>query len=181
MTNHSTHAENRLSPAAEDERDLRPDAARKRLQECESQGEACEVVREIVSNLLGCEEMAVFELDARDKRPSLVWSFGVETKSIHFRELCPDARFSRLLSGHTCVNERHVDGGDFQHKRAATACVPILLEGRTAGVLLLVRMLPQKANIDELDHGVLAVVSKEAGRPLFGHRACSLGKSERKR
>jgi hypothetical protein len=181
LTNHSTHAENRLSPATEDARDLRPEAARKRLQECESQGEACEVVREIVSNLLGCEEMAVFELDAKNKRPSLVWSFGVEPKSIHFPELCPDARFSRLLSGHTCVNECSVGCEDFKHKRAASACVPILFEGRTAGVLLLVRLLPQKSNIDELDHGLLAVVSKEAGRPLFGHRACNSGRSERKR
>jgi hypothetical protein len=128
LSNHLTHAENRLPSEADDERDLRSEAARKRLQECESQGEACEVVREIVSNLLGCEEMAVFELDAKDRRPSLVWSFGVETKSIRFRDLCPDARLSRLWLGHICVNEPSAGSDGFQHKRAARACVPILCE-----------------------------------------------------
>src|SRR5579862_3216829 len=41
--------------------DLRLTAARKRLAECSGQTDAIEAVREIVSNFLGSEEMALFD------------------------------------------------------------------------------------------------------------------------
>src|SRR5579864_7086237 len=50
--------------------DPRQDAARKRLRECSDHQQACEAIREIVSNLMGCEEMALLRLDCGSGRAS---------------------------------------------------------------------------------------------------------------
>jgi Arc/MetJ-type ribon-helix-helix transcriptional regulator len=64
--------------AIEEASEPRSEAARERLRECKDRKNACEVVREIVSNLLGCEEMALFEVDRKQQRLELIWSFGLK-------------------------------------------------------------------------------------------------------
>lgn len=162
------------SSATQEIVDLRPEAARKRLRECKSQSDACEAIREIVSNLLGCEEMALFELRREQgRRPSLIWSFGIEPKLLYLPE-----KFSGTGSRDEIAGEAIVTVG---HAEQPSALVPILLQGETVGVLVLVRLLPQKTRVEEQDRGLLSVVSEEAGRPLFGHGVSGPARGERKR
>ena len=48
--------------------DLRLGAARKRLAESQGQEDAIDGVREIVANLLGCEEIGLFQPPVRERR-----------------------------------------------------------------------------------------------------------------
>jgi chemotaxis protein CheD len=157
--------------------DLRAEAARKRLHECKTREQACEVIREIVSNLLGCEEMALFEVDAREKRLTLMWSFGIEPAKRHLRTLSDEAS-SDVLTGKVWVAPACGYVGTALDEHQASAFVPIKFGGKTTAVLAMLRLLPQKAKIEEFDRTLLAVISSEAGEPLFtGHGS---GKSERK-
>jgi len=151
-----------------DPRDLRPEAACQRLRECQDQRNACEAIREIVSNLLGCEEMALFQFDPKRARLSLIWSFGIEPKTLHLPEMFRGSAFSGVLAGEAYIDRTSGDPELVGHGEKASAFVPIRFNGETAGVLVLLRLLPQKMKIDELDRGLLAVVSREAGKPLFG-------------
>jgi len=47
------------------------------------------------------------------------------------------------------------------------ASIPILLDGRTVAVLVMLRLLPQKVGLDESDLRLVKLLSAEAGRPLF--------------
>jgi len=165
--------------AIEEHGDPRAEAARKRLRECKGQRNACEVVREIVSNLLGCEEMALFEVDRKQQKLALIWSFGVEPGKLHLPQRLSDSALSGVLGGAACIAQvcGHVGSAGDQDK--ASAFVPIEFGGKTAGVLAILRLLPQKTNIDQMDKALLAVISSEAGRPLFG--SSGSGKSEGKR
>jgi hypothetical protein len=151
--------------------DPRADAAQKRLRDSEDVKDACEGIREIVSNLLGCEEMALFEVDQKQQKLELIWSFGFQSKTAHVPHKLSDPAFAGVLAGEPCFD--HVFGD------TASALIPIEFGGKTAGVLVLLRLLPQKTKIDELDRALLAVISAEAGKPLFGRHGS--GTSERKR
>jgi GAF domain-containing protein len=164
-----------------DPRDLRPDAACKRLRECQDQHNACEAIREIVSNLLGCEEMALFQFDREQKRLSLIWSFGIELKAVHLPEMFRGSAFSGVIAGEAYIDHASGDAELVGHGEKASAFVPIRFQGKTAGVLVLLRLLPQKMRIDELDRGLLAVVSREAGKPLFGGKASGPARGARNR
>jgi len=166
--------------ATEDLQDPRPDAARKRLCECTDQRDACEAIREIVSNLLGCEEMALFQLDGKHKQFLLIWSFGIEPKTCHLEELLSQPALSVVIAGEAYI----VDGfGETQKGRGqhGRAFVPIQFKGETAAVLVLLRLLPQKVMIDELDRELFAVLSREAGKPLFSGAPSRPVRRERKR
>jgi len=167
--------------AVEELRDPRPDAARKRLRECTNQPEACEAIREIVSNLLGCEEMALFELDRKRGRFSLIWSFGTEAKTFHLPKMFVETALPGVLAGDAYIDEGFSDALMGGQGERASAFVPILFRRETVGVLALLRLLPQKAKIDEVDRGLFAVLTSEAGRPLFGNAESGRGRSERKR
>lgn len=167
--------------APEETRDPRPDAARKRLRECKSQAEAFEAIREIVSNLLGCEEMALFGLDRKHRRFSLLWSFGVEDKTFHLPNLFVEAALPGVLAGHAYIDEGFGDSETGGKRETASAFVPIRFHRETHGVLALFRLLPQKARIDELDRKLFAVLTEEAGRPLFVDPQRRPGKRERQR
>lgn len=155
-------------------------AARKRLRESTDQSDACEAIREIVSNLLGCEEMALFQLDRKQGRFSLIWSFGIEARTFHLPKVFVESALPGVMDGDAYIDDGLSDAEMGGHGEKASAFVPIKYRGETAGVLALLRLLPQKGKIDELDRGLFEVLSREAGKPLFSGTAGSPG-PERKR
>lgn len=172
---------NRVTAATADVIDLRPDAARKRLRECTSRHEACEAIREIVSNLLGCEEMALFHLRRGNAHPSLIWCFGVEPAACHFPTLFKHAALPSVMAGEHYIQRDAHHPGAGNHRADVSALVPIKFDGAIAGALALLRLLPQKAAFDQLDREVFNVLSSEAGKPLFCGAAASPDTRERKR
>jgi len=161
--------------------DLRPDAARKRLRECKSQPEACEAIREIVSNLLGCEEMAVYRFGGKHPGISLVWSFGIEPRVYAAKDLFNPPDLARVMAGEIYVDEESIRADAADRRKKVSAAVPIQFQGKTASALTLFRLLPQKTKIDQCDRELFAVVSAEAGQPLFGKHGSVPGKREGKR
>jgi chemotaxis protein CheD len=166
--------------SATHEHDMRPDAACKRLRECENRQHACEAIREIVSNLLGCEEMALFQVDRKRGQLSPIWSFGVDPHKLDLPRNLRDSTLSHVLSGETQVRE-HRGNSDGVDSTTATAFVPVRFDGQTSAVLVLLRLLPQKTKIDEQDRKLLAVISAEAGEPLFAGHPSTPASRERKR
>src|SRR6267378_7559662 len=57
---------------------MRLNAASARLIQSLEQGDVFEAIAEIIANLLGSEEIAVFDYRAAEKTFSLAWSSGVE-------------------------------------------------------------------------------------------------------
>jgi hypothetical protein len=177
MTSYLAHLENESSDVACEQKDMRPEAARTMLRECNNRRQACEAIREIVANLLGCEEMALFRVNQKNGGLSLFWSFGIKPNTPYLPESIHDSALSGLLSGEAIVNDDCVAGLD----KNPSAFVPIHFRESTAGILVLVRMLPHKTKIDALDRTLLAVLSSEAGKPLFAQRAKSRARRDKKR
>ena len=180
MDSYLAPSENGSTTATREVRDMRPEAARQRLRECKDQGNACEAIREIVSNLLGCEEMALFAVNRKEGRLALLWSFGIEPKELRLPQSLDDAALCDVLAGHVRIpGPGSVEKTGFATR--VSAFVPVRFKGETAAVLVLLRLLPQKLHLDELDRELLAVISSEGGSPLFGGKAAGASRRERKR
>ena len=155
--------------------DPRQDAARKRLRECSDHQQACEAIREVVSNLMGCEEMALLQLGPYGGSASLIWSFGLDLEAFRFSQELRNAAMPALIAGEAYVYASKDHGSAL--KTEISALIPIQFKGITAGVLILFKLLPQKSAIEECDRELFTVLSREAGRPLFAEPA----RNERKR
>jgi GAF domain len=148
--------------------DPRLDAARKRLRESVGQADTLEAIREIIGNLLGCEEIGLFTLgQANEPRDSgLLWSFGIDPQEHKTLAAFDRSALERALQGEIHVTT--VAGGhDHQGNRVVRAFIPIRRHGRIVAVLVMVRLLPQKLGFDEADINLVNLLSDEAGRLLF--------------
>jgi hypothetical protein len=111
-----------------------------------SRSEALDTTLEIVANLVGCEDAAIFEIDGEE----LV---SVRAVGEHA------ARVTRVRVGEGII-------GDSAQRRTALysdggvlAAVPLLVAGRARGVLALFRLLPQKAELGRADRDLLETVA----------------------
>jgi hypothetical protein len=160
----------KLAPAVDSMNDLRVAAARKRLSESTSEEDAYEGLREIVANLIGCEEIGLFKLDD-GKRVSLRWSFGADLKNYDLFKALGEAGLKKLLCG-----EWHIESanrGRASGMAKAQAFIPIRAANQTIGALAILRLLPQKSAFDSCDLELFKLLSEEAAKPLFGSNASS--------
>jgi len=155
--------------------DPRLAAARKRLAECSGPTDAIEAVREIVSNFLGSEEMALF--DFRSSEARTLWSFGTSSEQSDVLDALSQKDLGRMAQGNCHID--HCEG-PLPTKRIR-AFVPIRLKDETVGVLAILQLLPQKSRFDAADMALLNLLSVEAGRALFDSPAKQISpKPERK-
>ena len=125
------------------------------------------VLQEIVANLIGSEEMAVFELEPGGSTLSLAGSFGIEPAA--YRRLAVgQGLIGRVVASGTV----YVAGDAAPHEGVAaerdlTACIPLVLGGRITGAIALFRLLPQKSGIEALDRELFDLLATHAATALY--------------
>jgi hypothetical protein len=148
-------------------RDPRLEAAQRRLRESVGQADTLEAIREIVTNLLGCEEIGLFTVN--NGSSALLWSFGIDTEKHATLKSFQEAGLQRVLQGELCVTE--VADEKFADRPPLRAFIPMLRDGRTVAVLVMLKLLPQKLGLDDADIHLVNLLSSEAGRALFDRSA----------
>jgi hypothetical protein len=152
--------------AAESMTEMRLATARKRLAASCDQQDALEGLREIVGTFLGSEEVGLFAVDEGAASFKIFWSFGVDLENYDLRNALGKDGRERVMRGEyhlgTASNDRGGNGELVQ------AFIPVKLAERTAAVLAILRLLPQKNGFDRSDFELFQVLTNEAGAPLFG-------------
>jgi GAF domain-containing protein len=127
-------------------------------------GEVLAAVQDVVINVIGSEELAVFEPseDGRELRP--VQSFGVEA-----RRLGPIRVGAGPIGRAAADSKAWVigDGPPPPELPDLTACVPLQAGGRVVGVLAIWRMLRHKPVLGAADRSVLELVARHAATALY--------------
>ncbi|WNG44295.1 GAF domain-containing protein [Archangium minus] len=137
-----------------------------RLHETFDRRALLDIIREIINNIVGSEELGIFELDAERSTLSLVHSMGIEPE-----------RFQSLplgsgVIGHTALTgERFVasDGSGLAatgNESNLTACIPLRIGSRVWGVIAIFGMLPQKPRLKDEDRELFALLENQAGLVL---------------
>jgi GAF domain-containing protein len=123
-------------------------------------------VQEIVTNLIGSEEMAIFETDSAHGRLTLLASVGIEPSP--YQEIClgEGAIGRAAATGERVI--RHEGGSLTEDGDAAlTACIPLKVAGRVVGVLAVFRLLPHKGSLDAIDIDLFDVLAAHAASALL--------------
>ena len=128
--------------------------------------EVLQVMQEVIINLIGSEELAVFELDAPRQVLKLVSSFGIEDDGYAELPLDGSPIAEAVRSGEMFLQEpppKH----DSWPPRSLTAVIPLKVEGRVIGVIAIFRLLPQKQGLAALDRELFALLGSHAGMALY--------------
>lgn len=146
-------------------------AARMRLQDSLDQADGLEAIREVVANLLGSEELAVYKVDSAKAALWLYWSFGIDPNKCAVLDIMREPLLEEVLDGRIVV--RGDSGNDklLSAFHPVSALVPILLNQKTTAVLVIFRMLPQKPVFESADRQICEVLSNCAGRAIQPYRS----------
>jgi hypothetical protein len=124
-------------------------------------------IREIVNNLIGAEEMDIFEVDPPTSTLSPIDFYGhgaANDRKIRIGE-GPIGRVA--LSGECYFRSGNIAGQKPDDEHKPTACVPLKVDGLVFGVIVIVRLLPQKDDLVALDYQLLELLSNQAGIALY--------------
>lgn len=125
-------------------------------------------IQEILANLVGSEEIAIFELPEGGRQLSLLASTGIDA-----------ARYRTVRLGEGPIGRVAESGemflcgpGSGSEQRAEeepelTACVPLRLPGRVIGAIAIFRLLPQKAGLESIDRELFALLDTHAATALY--------------
>jgi hypothetical protein len=145
-----------------------------RLHETLDRGELIVALQEIVSNLVGSEEMGVFEVSEDGRRLSLIGSFGLDTE--RYREI-PAERGrigAALRSGQTYVAAPEAEGDRAEGEENLTACIPLFVEERPTGAIAIFRLLSHKLQIEDIDRELFELLAAQASVALYCTRLHAL-------
>ena len=130
-------------------------------------------IQEIIINLIGSEELGVWELDQVDGSLHLVASFGLEGS---WERVVPG---SGIIGSAARSGERFVRG-TAAHDRGATpsaaeerltAAIPLKLDAQVIGVIGIFGLLQQKPGFEPIDFELFDLLASHAASALFCTRA----------
>ena len=120
-----------------------------------------QTIQEIVINLIGSEEIAVFECGA-DGRFRMIAASGVD-----------EWTFAPFGIGEGPIGCHLVDGEPYINRSVAiqpnniTACVPLKIGDRIIGAIAVFRLLAHKPGLESLDHELFALLAVHASTALY--------------
>lgn len=126
-----------------------------------SRAETLSALQEIVINVVGSEELAVFE--RRGDRLVLVQSFGIDPEP--WRDLPADrGAIGAAAAGRLWVAGR--DGKAAPGEGDLTACVPLRVRDQVVGVVAVFRLLGHKPVLGDGDQALFELIASHAGLAL---------------
>jgi len=134
---------------------MRLNAANARLIQSLEQVDVFDAIAEIIANLIGSEEIAVFDYHPAEQNFSLAWSSGVEAEALQ-----PFLRGAGMLGhavelGLSQFRERQPETTLLPFEKNLTACVILKSSREIVGVVAIFGLLPQKSNLEWADFELL--------------------------
>ncbi|HEV2292137.1 MAG TPA: GAF domain-containing protein [Gemmatimonadales bacterium] len=127
-------------------------------------GAVVTTVKEIVANLVGCEEMGVFAVQRPG--PVLTYVDGIGIDANAFATIPASAEpIAAALATPVVLVPGHPESSPV-HGRPVTACVPLVAGGQVFGLIVLFRLVLQKPRLNADDLELLRFLSDHASRAL---------------
>ena len=121
-----------------------------------------QAIQEIVANLIGSEEVAIYEVDETGTRLRRAWQFGIEDDSL-----------ASILIGQGTIGRAAAEGTMYvsptgtADSEGLTACIPLSVDGRLVGVVAIFRLLGHKPAIAEIDRNLFDLLAVHAATSLY--------------
>ena len=123
-------------------------------------------IQEIVINLIGSEEVGIWELDEELSALWLTGSFGINA-----REWAGVPLGSGVVGTVAGTGERFVISETlvkpFGREEHLTACIPLKLDDKVVGVIAIFRLLQQKQALEPVDFELFDLLGSHAASALY--------------
>ncbi len=131
------------------------------------QDSIADAVIEIGSNMMGCEEMAVLQLDTEFGDLSILTSVGLTVVQRQTLKSQAKKMSAEINRGQVRIVDHRVPGDDFLASIGVTALVPLTQAQSTEGAIVFFSLLPQRKGFDSRDRELLGLLAAY-GPSLFG-------------
>ncbi len=121
-------------------------------------------IQEILANLVGSEQVAIFELAEGGKHLTALAVNGLDAGRLQSIAVGQGPIGRVAATGQLFVAEQN---GASSEEPDLTACIPLRLSGRVVGVIAIFRLLPQKERLGDLDHELFDLLATHAGTALY--------------
>jgi GAF domain-containing protein len=155
-------------------------AAVERLHASTQRSKICEAVEDIVLNVVGGEQCAIFEVDRSGAHLNLIGSVGVDPQT--FREVgFGEGLIGRVAaSGRMFVKTGENLNGAALWEETLSACIPLKYCGRLTGVIAILGMQLHKLDFNSIDLEMFDLLSRHAAMALHAAAESSRGKKKEK-
>lgn len=167
-----------LETNVDEEKHVAMDVLRRRMRAAADDDDAIDAIEEIILNLIGSEEFAVYAVDDTASVLNLVHSRGID-EAFHHTILLGAGPIGRAALMDT-VSIAGVPPELWSAEVSdLTACIPLKIDGTLTGAIAIFSLLPQKLSVDVLDSDLLTLLGSLAAPAL--HKAGAperMGKSD---
>lgn len=130
-------------------------AACSRLMQAVEQGHVFETIGEIIGNLVGSEQLAIFRYHAAEHSFSKAWSVGLHAEILRQLGLGAGLVGRTAAQGASQFRDRHFQGVLLPHEKAMTACVVLKSGSEVVGVIVILGLLAHKNGLEWADYELL--------------------------
>lgn len=121
-----------------------------------------QVIKEIVANLIGSEDAAIYELTADGRTLTLVSSMGDEAS--RWPSIAVGIGTIGMAAAEKAV---YVADGGAAGRDGVTAAIPLSVDGRVIGAIAVFRLLPQKHRLQDVDREMFDLLAVHAASALY--------------
>ncbi len=127
--------------------------------------EVLTTILEILINLVGSEEIAVFEMESGGSALNLVASYGIDEERYQTVSLG-----SGILGRVAATGDSHFDDEKKDtsgNEESITACIALKIDGRVTGLITVFKLLPQKPGLEPVDHEMFELLATHAATAIY--------------
>jgi len=131
-----------------------------RLHGVRTRAEVCTTIQEIIANLVGSEEIVIFEMNDAGSALEAVAAYGVDMEP-----------YKRVPLGEGVLGQAAMTGEMYRAPGQPidgepTACLPLKFDNRVIGAIAIFRLLTQKSALGTLDFDLLDVLGDLAATAM---------------
>jgi transcriptional regulator with GAF, ATPase, and Fis domain len=139
--------------------------------------EVLQVIVEIIINLIGAEVFAILLVDEKTKELKAVASEGIDKGEIR-PVRAGEGKIGWVAKAGENYFAEHIPESERVETDEPIVCIPLSIKQHVIGVIVIYRLLQQKAKFSDLDHELFTLLAGHAATAIFASRLYS--ESERK-
>jgi len=127
-----------------------------------------DAIKEIVINLIGSEQLAIWQVDEANETLQLADSFGIDAEAWQTVPLDLESGIIGLV---TVTGERFVNGQSpieaTGRETGLTACIPLKLDDQVIGAIAIWSLLAQKEGLEPVDFELFDLLASHGATALY--------------
>jgi GAF domain-containing protein len=129
--------------------------------------EVLAAIEQIIVNLVGSEEMGIFEVAGDRRTLRLVASMGIDASAMAQLPLGTGVIGRSTAAGSLWLAVDDPSAARAEHEGDLTACIPLAAGGSVVGAIAIFRLLPQKGGLGQTDRELFELLATHASSALL--------------